>query len=101
MDGSPVLVGPGAASVSLSEEGSLLCMEGAEAGGLRQMLWLDRSGNELEQVGGACPGLSRLALSPDGRRFLVARDANPENGRPSRMVLVQNWEAALADRAGR
>ena len=40
-------------------------------------------------------------VTPDGRRFLMAREANDENARPARMVLVQNWEAEFNAKSGR
>ena len=35
-------------------------------------------------------------VAADGSRFLMAREAAGDQQRPSRMILVQNWEAGLA-----
>jgi dipeptidyl aminopeptidase/acylaminoacyl peptidase len=35
-------------------------------------------------------------VTPDGSRFLMAREAAGGEKRPGRMILVQNWEAGLA-----
>jgi hypothetical protein len=67
--GEAGLVAAGAASISVSEDGSLLYMEGGDEEGLHQMVWVDRSGKVLETIGTAHPGLSQVALSPDGRRI--------------------------------
>jgi hypothetical protein len=32
-------------------------------------------------------------VTPDGKRFLMAREAKGAGTKPARMVLVQNWEA--------
>jgi len=32
-------------------------------------------------------------VTPDGKRFLMAREARGADAKPARMVLVQNWEA--------
>ena len=34
-------------------------------------------------------------VAADGSRFLMAREAAGDEQRPSRMILVQNWEAGL------
>jgi serine/threonine-protein kinase len=66
--GKPELVAAGAGCVSVSVDGSLLYMESSDEGSLHQLVWVDRGGKVVETVGEARPGLSAVALSPDGRR---------------------------------
>jgi eukaryotic-like serine/threonine-protein kinase len=73
--GTPYLVAPGAASISLSEDGSLLYMEG-RATATNELAWLDRAGKVIEELGQSHPHLLRPRLSPDGRR--VAFDAEAD-----------------------
>jgi hypothetical protein len=40
-------------------------------------------------------------VTPDGSRFLIAREAKGADTKPARMVLVQNWEAEFESRSGR
>jgi Tol biopolymer transport system component len=73
--GEPRLVAAGAASISVSANGSLLYMEGNDDQGPNELVWVDRSGKILSTVGPAHPGLSEVQLSPDGRR--IAFTARP------------------------
>jgi eukaryotic-like serine/threonine-protein kinase len=68
----PVLVAPGAASLSVAGDGSLLYMEGATTGAPNEMIWVDRSGRVTETVGSPYPGLTNAVLSPDGRKVAFA-----------------------------
>jgi len=68
VSGKPVLIAAGAACVTVSVDGSLLYMEGSDEGGLHQLVWVDRGGKVIETLGESRPGLSAVALSPDGRR---------------------------------
>jgi len=78
--GEARLVAAGAASFSLSRDGSLLYMEAGNEEALQQMVWVGRSGEVIEQVGFVHPGLSQMALSPDGRRvaFSVRKGGNQD-----------------------
>ena len=63
------LVAAGAASISVSRDGTLLYMEGNDEQGPNELVWVDRSGRVIGTVGAAHPGLSNAVLSPDGRRI--------------------------------
>ncbi|HEY6571754.1 MAG TPA: hypothetical protein VI198_00420, partial [Candidatus Eisenbacteria bacterium] len=92
--GEPYLVAPGAASISASDDGSLLFTGGASQAAKHELVWLDRSGKVIETLGQGHPGLSSPAVSPDGRR--VAYDA-AENGNRDIWVrdLVRGTETRL------
>ncbi len=66
--GAPVLLAPDAASVSVSDDGSLLYVEGSTGEERRELIWVDRSGKVIEAVGSGHAGLTGVTLSPDGRR---------------------------------
>jgi Tol biopolymer transport system component len=68
VDGTPVVISPEAVSMSVSEDGSLLYIEGSVGEERRELVWVDRSGKVIEVVGPGHAGLSGVALSPDGRR---------------------------------
>jgi hypothetical protein len=40
-------------------------------------------------------------VTPDGTRFLMAREAKGADTKPARMVLVQNWEVEFVNQGGR
>jgi hypothetical protein len=65
--GTARLVAAGAASISVSREGTLLYMEGNDAQGPNELVWVDRTGRVIGTVGAAHPGLWNAVLSPDGR----------------------------------
>ena len=73
--GTPYLVAPGAASISLSDDGSLLYMEGA---GMvtSELVWLDRTGKTIEALGQGHPWLAGPRISPDGRRVAFQADVD-------------------------
>ena len=73
--GTPYLIAPRAASISLSEDGSLLYMEGSGTTS-SELVWLDRTGKAVEALGSARPGLSGPRLSPDGRRVAFAAEVD-------------------------
>jgi Tol biopolymer transport system component len=67
----PVL---GAAAVTASAVGAIAFRGGA---GAQQLLWFDRSGNEVGKVGGPdLDGPSSPELSPDGQRLALFRSVN-------------------------
>jgi Tol biopolymer transport system component len=73
--GTPYLVAPGAASISLSQDGSLLYMEGAGTQ-TSELVWLDRTGKAIEALGRGHPRLAGPRLSPDGRRVAFSADVD-------------------------
>jgi Tol biopolymer transport system component len=66
--GTPVLAAPEAVSVSVSQDGSLLYVEGSGGDENRELVWVDRSGKLIEAEGSGHAGLAGATLSPDGRR---------------------------------
>ena len=56
------------ASVSISENGTMVFLSGGLL--MRQLVWFDRSGKKLEQVGS--PGwFNDIVLSPDGKKLAI------------------------------
>jgi eukaryotic-like serine/threonine-protein kinase len=66
--GPAILVAPGASSISVSNDGSLLYIGGSEGEERRELVWLDRSGRVVEVLGSGHAGITGVALSPDGNR---------------------------------
>ncbi|HVS03843.1 MAG TPA: protein kinase [Thermoanaerobaculia bacterium] len=90
--GEPFLVAPDADSPSLAADGSLVFVRGVEAA-MRELVWVDRSGREIEVAGVAQPGILQLALSPQGGR--VALSAAEGN---SRDLWLQDLERGTKSR---
>ncbi|HEU4725515.1 MAG TPA: protein kinase, partial [Candidatus Eisenbacteria bacterium] len=80
VSGEPFLVAPGAVSISLSDDGSLLYLGGENRDAASEMVWLDRSGKTLETLTPTHPGLEAPSISPDGRRitFVAATNGNQD-----------------------
>ncbi len=64
----------GSAAVSASTAGPFVYRTGS-AGGLRQFVWLDRSGKDIGKAGDLLSTLS-VELSPDGRRVALHQQVN-------------------------
>ena len=64
----------GSAAVSASTAGPFVYRTGS-AGGLRQFVWLDRSGKDIGKAGDLLSTLS-VELSPDGRRVALHQKVN-------------------------
>jgi eukaryotic-like serine/threonine-protein kinase len=65
--------GGGSAALSASSAGHVAYRAGLP-GGLRQLVWVDRSGRELERIGEPIGGVAvNPAVSPDGRRVVLQR----------------------------
>jgi Tol biopolymer transport system component len=64
----------GSAAVSASRAGPFVYRTGSGSG-LRQFVWLDRSGKDIGKAGGLLSTLS-VELSPDGRRVALHQRAN-------------------------
>jgi Tol biopolymer transport system component len=61
---------------SISATGMLAYLNGGgSAAATTQHVWLDRTGKELEKVGGPVRSRNNFALSPDGKRVAVERSA--------------------------
>jgi len=76
--GEPFLVEPGAASISLAKDGSLLYSPAGAEDETSQLGWLDRSGKWLGPVGSPRRALAWPTLSPDGRRVAFAAGIREE-----------------------
>ena len=70
------------AAVSASTTGTLIFRRGSPGPMFlpRQLVWFDRSGNELGKIGDPEPGPGSVALSPDGRQVILSRRTPPEIG---------------------
>ena len=70
----------GLAAVSASSTGTVMIRTGSAGGASlpRQLVWFDRSGKKLGEVGAPEPGPGGPALSPDGRQIIMARRAPAE-----------------------
>ena len=64
----------GSAAVSASTAGPFVYRTGS-AGGLRQFVWLDRSGKDIGKAGDRLSAIS-VELSPDGRRVALHQQVN-------------------------
>lgn len=69
--GEPFLVVPEGNVPSVSNEGTLVYVRGATTR-LTQMVWVDRGGQTIAEIGQAQQHLPWPALSPDGRRVAVS-----------------------------
>ena len=76
--GDPFLVELDAHSPSTAPDGTLIFVRGGEEE-MRELVWVDRSGQELAVAGLKQPGILGFALSPDGN--LVAVSAAEGNSR--------------------
>ena len=65
---------PNVAALSTSLAGPIVYRTGSSSG-RRQFAWFDRSGKEIEKVGGPDNAFG-LSLSPDGRRVVMGRTVN-------------------------
>ena len=65
---------------SVSATGTLVYLNRGGAGATTQHVWLDRTGKELEKVGGPVRSRNTFALSPDGKRVVVERIVGDEAG---------------------
>jgi eukaryotic-like serine/threonine-protein kinase len=72
------LPGTGSANFSISETGVLAYGSAGSNPNIAQLVWVDRTGKELNAVGAPGP-YSDFALSPDERQVAVAR-RDPETG---------------------
>ncbi len=78
--GAPVLVAPDAVTLSASADGSLLYSEGSKVSVHRELVWLDRTGEEIGAVGSPHEEPWSAAAVPDGHRvaFSAADGGNED-----------------------
>ncbi len=60
---------------SISATGILAYSNGVGGGATTQYVWIDRSGKELEKVGGPVRSQNNFGLSPEGKRIVSERPA--------------------------
>jgi Tol biopolymer transport system component len=71
--GEPFLVAPNAENPSVAADGTLLYEQGT-GGGSTQLVWVDRNGKVVGNIGQPQPRQAFPALSPDGKRVAVSAD---------------------------
>ncbi|MHC5006263.1 MAG: protein kinase domain-containing protein [Planctomycetota bacterium] len=69
--GKPFLVVPDGMRPSVSSDGSLVCIRGANLTAA-QLIWVDRGGDAGDIIGQPQNGLYYPSISPDGRRVVVS-----------------------------
>ena len=70
--GEPFLVGAGLSRPRISNDNTLVAAELSVGSEPKRLIWRDREGNKLGEIGRPQPVILRPALSPDGRRVAVA-----------------------------
>ncbi len=68
--GEAFLVAQGAGDHSIADDGTLVVVD-VLGGGHQQLIWRDRTGAKLGEIGRSQRGIGQPALSPDGRRVAV------------------------------
>ncbi|MCL4522999.1 MAG: hypothetical protein M1451_03675, partial [Acidobacteria bacterium] len=71
--GEPFLVAPSAENPSVAADGTLI-YEQVTGGGQTQLVWMNRSGQAIGNIGQPQPRQTFPALSPDGLRVAVSAD---------------------------
>ncbi len=71
--GEPFLVAPSAENPSVAADGTLV-YEQVSGGGSTQLVWMNRSGQVIGNIGQPQPRQAFPSLSPDGQRVAVAAD---------------------------
>jgi len=66
---------PLVSALSTSSTGTIVYRPGS-AGGMRQIVWVDRSGKELEKIGSPFSNIRSPSLSPDGSRVAFHQTVN-------------------------
>jgi Tol biopolymer transport system component len=82
------LLAADAQTATAAQDGTLLYSMPTGAPSLRELVWVDRAGRVVAQIGGAQPELVAPALSPDGRR--IAYSARVDNNRDVWIRDLQN-----------
>ncbi len=70
--GDPILIVPDGGRPSVSPDGLLVYALNPITGGQEQMVWVDRSGEVLEEITPVLPNLGNPKLSPDGRLLAMS-----------------------------
>jgi serine/threonine protein kinase/sugar lactone lactonase YvrE len=73
--GDPFLVASNGSSASVSSDGTLVFRSGGGTN-MRQLVWVDREGNELQRIGQPQPRLAMPSLSPDQNRVAVVSESD-------------------------
>jgi len=76
--GEPILIVPNGARPSISAGGVLVYSLNSITGGEEQMVWVDMSGQVLEEITEIVDGTGAPALSPDGRQLAMAINEQQE-----------------------
>jgi Tol biopolymer transport system component len=79
LTGDPFIVVPDASQASVSRDGTLAFVHRPPLGGREHIVWVDRTGQRLEEVGGIRRGAFGMALSPDGRRMVFSMTEEEDN----------------------
>jgi serine/threonine-protein kinase len=74
LTGAPTLVAPQAITLSVSADGWLLYVEGSRINVPRELVWVDRAGNEIGAVGKPHVDLEAPRLSPSGQHVAFSAD---------------------------
>jgi hypothetical protein len=82
------LIAAGARNATAAQDGTLLYSLPSSTQSMRELVWVDRGGRVVAQIGSAQPGLATPALSPDGRR--VAYSARIDHNRDIWIRDLQN-----------
>jgi len=70
--GDPVLVVPGGQRPSVSRDGLMVYALNPITGGQEQMVWVDRTGEVVEEITPILPNVGAPALSPDGQMLALS-----------------------------
>jgi len=76
--GQPILIVPDGGRASVSRDGLLVYALSPITGGQEQMVWVNRSGEVLEEITPILPNVGSPALSPDGRILALSINESQE-----------------------
>jgi len=76
--GDPILIVPDAERPSVSRDGLMVYARNFISGGQEQMVWVDRTGEVLENITPVLPNVGGPALSPDERQIAMVINEDQE-----------------------